>query len=66
MIMQSKQLYRVREGRKVCGVCLGVAEYFNVDVNLVRVLWLVATICGASIGFWTYLFLAIALPDRPY
>ena len=62
--MGPKRLYRVREGRKVCGVCLGVAEYLNIDVTLVRVLWAVATECGASIGFWAYLFFAIALPDK--
>ena len=59
--MQPKKLYRVREGRKVCGVCLGVSEYLNVDVSLVRVLWALATVCG----FWAYLFCAIALPDKP-
>jgi len=64
VMMPQKRLYRVREGRKVCGVCMGVAEYLNMDVTLVRALWAAATICGASIGFWVYLFLAIALPDR--
>lgn len=62
--MGPKRLYRVLEGRKVFGVCLGVAEYLNIDVTLVRVLWAVATVCGASIGFWAYLFFAIALPDK--
>ena len=39
--MEPRKLYRVREGRVVCGVCLGVAEYLNIDVAIVRIpLWL--------------------------
>lgn len=62
--MEPKRLYRVREGRRVCGVCLGVAEYLNIDVTVVRILWAVAALC-ASFGFWAYVICAIALPDKP-
>jgi phage shock protein C len=31
-----KRLLRLRKGRMVAGVCAGIAEYFGVDVNLVR------------------------------
>ena len=63
-MMEPKKLYRVRQGRKLCGVCRGVAEYLNLDVTVVRVLWVVVTLCW-SIGFWAYLICAIALPDKP-
>ena len=33
--MEPRKLYRVRQGRKLCGVCLGVAEYLSVDVTVV-------------------------------
>ena len=62
--MEPKKLYRVRRGRKVCGVCQGVAEYLNMDVTVVRILWVLAAFCG-SIGFWADLICAIALPDAP-
>lgn len=62
--MEPKKLYRVREGRRICGVCLGFAEYFGVDVTLVRVLWAAAVLCG-SLGFWLYLICAVILPDKP-
>ena len=52
--MEPRKLYRVREGRVVCGVCLGVAEYLNIDVAIVRILWAVAALCGSA-GFWAYL-----------
>ncbi len=61
--MEPKKLYRIRQGRKVCGVCQGVAQYLEVDVTVVRVLWVVATLC-CSVGFWAYLVCAIALPDK--
>ena len=35
------KLVRPRLGRKIAGVCLGFAEYFDIDVTLVRVVWLV-------------------------
>ena len=62
--MEPRRLYRVREGKKLCGVCLGVAEYLNLDVTLVRALWLIAALCW-SVGFWAYLIFAILLPDKP-
>ena len=62
--MGPKRLYRVREGRKVCGVCQGVAEYLDIDVTIVRILWVVAALCY-SVGFWAYLICAIAMPDKP-
>lgn len=40
----AKPLYKIREGRIISGVCAGLAEYFNIDVNLVR-------ICAVLIGF---------------
>ena len=36
--MEPKRLYRSRENRVLCGVCGGIAEYFNVDPVLIR-LW---------------------------
>ena len=39
-----RRLIRPRTGRKVAGVCAGFAEYFNLDVTLVRLVWIVAGI----------------------
>src|SRR5579863_5286361 len=38
-----KRLVRPRQGRKIAGVCLGFAEYFDIDVTLVRLVWLIAS-----------------------
>ena len=34
--MEQKRLYRSHDSRMLCGVCGGVAEYFNVDPTLIR------------------------------
>jgi len=62
----SKKLYRDKEEKRLAGVCAGLAWYFDLDVTLVRVLMLVALICGSA-GFWVYVILWIAIPaaDTP-
>ena len=32
--MGNKRLYKVEKGKKICGVCLGIADYLNIDVTL--------------------------------
>ena len=46
--MEPKRLYRSRENRVLCGVCGGIAEYFNVDPVLIR-LGMVLFICASSL-----------------
>lgn len=62
--MEPKKLYRDPSNRMISGVCSGVAQYFNIDVSIVRILWVAAAFVG-SLGFWAYLIAAIVLPDRP-
>lgn len=61
--MEKKRLYRIREDRIICGVCSGVAEYFDIDPSLVRIIWAAAVFFG-SVGFWLYVIAAIVLPDK--
>jgi phage shock protein C len=58
------RLYRSRKEHMICGVCGGIAEYFNVDPSLVRLLWIVF---GAMVGsgILAYLVVAIVIPYRP-
>jgi phage shock protein C len=58
------RLVRPRLGRKVAGVCLGFAEYFDVDVSLVRVVWLVTAIMS-GVGFVPYILAWIVMPEEP-
>jgi phage shock protein C len=56
-----ERLVRIREGKKIAGVCTGFARYLGVDVTLVRVVWLV-TALTAGVGFIAYLVAWIAMP----
>lgn len=55
------KLYRDPEGARVAGVCAGLAQYFDVDVTLIRILMLVA-IFAATAGLWAYIVLWIVVP----
>jgi|SRR5579862_6054220 phage shock protein C len=59
-----KRLVRPRNGRKIAGVCLGVAEYFDVDVTVVRLVWLLAS-CLTGIGLLSYPIAWIVMPEEP-
>ena len=60
-----KRLSRPREGRKIAGVCAGVAEYFDIDVTLVRILWILVTIFPPVPGIVAYVVCWIAMPKDP-
>lgn len=57
-----KKLYRSRTDRKVCGVCGGIAEYFNIDSLLVRIIAVVLMLSVGS-GLLAYILLAIFVPE---
>ncbi|HLD83483.1 MAG TPA: PspC domain-containing protein [archaeon] len=55
-----KKLYRSRTNRILGGVCGGIGEYFNVDANIVRLLFLIS---GA--GIMIYAIAWILIPEEP-
>ena len=61
--MEKKKLYRSND-RKIFGVCGGIAEYFDFDPTVVRVLWAVLTVTGGS-GAILYLIAALLMDNRP-
>lgn len=61
--MSAKRLYRSRSQRMICGVCGGVAEYFDIDPTLIRLL-LVFLGCTGT-GLFAYFVAAIIIPDEP-
>ncbi len=58
----ARRLLRIREGRMVAGVCTGLASYFGIDVNLVRLAFGVLTIFY-GLGFLLYLIAWAILPE---
>ena len=59
----SRRLVRLVSEKKVAGVCAGVARYFDADVTLVRILWLVLAIV-TFVPFIAYLVAWIAMPKE--
>ena len=58
-----KKLYKSKN-KKISGVCAGVAEYFNIDPTIVRIIWLVIALCY-GIGLVAYIACMIAMPEAP-
>ncbi len=59
-----KRLYRIQEGKMICGVCAGIAEYFTLDPTLVR-LGAVLFCCLGGSGILAYIIAAIIIPEKP-
>jgi phage shock protein C len=59
-----KRLLRPRTDRWIAGVCLGLAEYFDLDVNLIRFMWVI-TVMFAGTGLLAYLLAWIVIPNEP-
>ena len=59
--MSEKRL--VRGEKKIFGVCSGIANYFDCDPTIVRILFLVLLL-GYGAGLWLYLIAAIAMPNE--
>lgn len=59
----AKRLYKGKD-KKLFGVCGGLAEYFDIDPTIMRVIFLISFFAFGTGGL-LYLILAIALPDQP-
>jgi phage shock protein PspC (stress-responsive transcriptional regulator) len=60
----SKTLVRTRDGRIVAGVCSGLAEYFGLDANLIRVIVAVLTVFTGGVGALAYLAAWVVIPEE--
>lgn len=59
---ERKRLYKSRNNKMISGVCAGIADYFNIDPSIVRVLWAVLAL-AAGTGVLAYIACAIILPE---
>lgn len=60
-----KKLYKNKSKAKISGVCQGIAEYFDLDPSIVRIMWAVLTVIPTwGIGLILYIVCAIILPDK--
>ncbi|HBL84073.1 MAG: PspC domain-containing protein [Clostridiales bacterium GWF2_38_85] len=61
---ETKKLYRVMQNKLIAGVCTGIAEYYSLDVNIVRLAFIVGAFAG-GMGFVVYIIAALLLPEKP-
>ena len=59
-----KKLYKIEEGKKIDGVCGGIAEYADVDPTLIRLGWAVVSLFTAGVGVLAYIVCAVIMPKK--
>ena len=59
-----KKLYKSSTDKKILGVCGGIAEYFDIDSSIVRIVWLILVLFAGT-GLLAYIICAIVLDDNP-
>jgi phage shock protein C len=59
------RLYRSRDDRMLAGVAGGLAEYWNADPSLIRVIWALLIIFTGGLAFVVYIVMAIVVPEEP-
>ena len=63
---QPRPLTRIREGKKIAGVCGGIARHLELDPTLVRILWIILTIFPPLLhGIIAYIICWIVIPQDP-
>ncbi len=59
-----KKLYRSRINKKLCGVCGGFAEYFEIDPTILRILLIIFVLCGGA-GILAYIVATLLMQTNP-
>ncbi|MCR4580478.1 MAG: PspC domain-containing protein [Treponema sp.] len=60
----SKKLYKSHKNRMVAGVCGGLAEFFNIDATIIRLIMALLIVLKGA-GLLLYLIAAIIIPREP-
>lgn len=64
--MATKHLFRSDKNRIIAGICGGLAEYFNIDVSLLRLIWLLVVVfTGIFPGVVAYIIAILVIPNKP-
>jgi phage shock protein C len=63
MATEYKKLYRSVDDRMFAGVCAGIADYFDIDPTLVRLLFALGFFVTGTGLFWIYLIMMVIVPE---
>jgi len=58
-----KLLYRDTDNQKIAGVCAGLSDYFDIDVTLIRVIWVLLLFCAGT-GLLAYIVMALVIEPK--
>lgn len=64
--MENKKLRRSRSEKMIAGVCGGIAEYFDLDVTLVRIAYVLLSFFTAFAGLLCYIILMMVMPQENF
>ena len=56
-----KKFYRDPDSKAIAGVCSGLAAYFDIDIMIIRIIFIALLLAGTA-GFWAYVILWIVAP----
>jgi len=62
--MATKRLYRSTQNKILGGVCGGIAEYFNIDPVIVRLIWVLLSLAFGA-GIIAYIIAWLIIPKKP-
>ena len=62
---KNKTLYKSDSNRMLSGICGGIGECLNIDPTIIRLIWVVVTLCGGS-GILAYIIAMVVMPRRVY
>jgi phage shock protein C len=60
----TKRIVRPKKGKMIAGVCLAFANYFKVDVTIIRLFWLLLLIPGGLPGLIPYVICWVVIPQE--
>ena len=60
----TKRLYKIENGKKIFGVCGGIAEYLNMDPTIIRTAWVAFTLLICGTGVIIYIICALIFPNK--
>ncbi len=63
MAIENKKLYRSVDDRMVAGVCAGIADFFDIDPTIVRLVFVLGFFASVSGLFWAYIIMMIIVPE---
>jgi phage shock protein PspC (stress-responsive transcriptional regulator) len=61
--MKGRKLYKVKHGKKIAGVCMGLSKFLNIDVTIIRLAWVLFTLAGGC-GLIAYIIASLVMPNE--